>query len=160
MHLINGDNYLEAADAIRDILMLYVDLADSTAGFGHAANVHVRFDPLKFVDAEVDHSTGYYFVDIDLLRQGSAIAILCEFYDLWSEEQPLSGHMRSEAYETALAAKRFNRFADIEAVLSQAIRRRDMPLDDRWFEEALAPIYRKYVLGFFNRLAASDRYSS
>jgi hypothetical protein len=159
MHEIGSENYLEAEDAIRDILMLYVDLAGNTSGFGHAADVYIRFDPLKFVDAEVK-SDGYNYVDLELLRAGSAIAIVCVFYDLWSEEQPLSGQSRSERYEVALSESRLARFPDIEGVLREAVNRNNMRLDDPWFEQALVPIYRKYVLGFFDRLAASDRYRS
>lgn len=159
MHVIGGENYLEAAEAIRDILMLYVDLTDTTAGFGHNADVHIRFDPIKFVDAEVK-TDGYYYVDLDLLRAGSAIAIVCVFYDLWSEEQPLSGNSMSARYEIALSNGRLARFPDIETVLREAIARNQMPLDDPWFERALIPIYRKYVLEFFARLASTDRHQS
>jgi hypothetical protein len=157
MHVIGDDNYPEAAEAIRDILMLYADLAGSTAGFGHAADVHVRFDPLKFVDAEAASGARHY-VDLDLLREGSAIAILCVFYDLWCEDQPLSGHAASLRYEAALAEGRLHRFGDIEAVLRAAIERSPVAPDDPWFDAALAPIYRTYVRGYFARLAAADRY--
>lgn len=156
MHLINRANYEEAVDAVKDILMMYVDLTDNTAGFGHAANTYIRFDPLKFVDAEVVDD-GYYYVDLDLLRSGSAIAILCEFYDLWCEEQPLVGNPRSRRFELALNEGQLKRFPDIEAAIRDALFRTDMTLDDPWFDTAVHPIYRKYVVSFFDRLASSDR---
>jgi hypothetical protein len=156
MHVVSSQNYPEALDAVRDILMLYVDLADNTRGFGHAADTYIRFDRLKFVDAQVEQD-GYYYVDLDLLRAGSAIAIVCVFYDLWSEEQSLSGNLRSERYEVAVTGGRLSHFPDIEAVLRDAIARKYMFLDDPWFEQVLTPIYRKYVLGFFARLAQADR---
>jgi hypothetical protein len=158
MHVINRDNHEEAADAIRDILMLYVDMADGTAAFGHAASVFIRFDPLKFVDAEVVDD-GYSYVDLDLLRAGSAVAILCNLYDLWCEEQSLSGNTYSKRIQLALAEGRLARMPDIEAVLREAILRDEMPVEDPWLEQAVVPIYRKYVLGFFSRLATSDRYA-
>lgn len=156
MHVINSENYHEAEDAVRDILMLYVDLADATAGFGHAAGVYVRFDPLKFVDTEGDGTPNHY-VDLDLLRAGSAVAMVCAFYDLWNEDQHLQGHPLSKRYEAALNEGRLSAFPDIEEVLRAAIRRDYMPIDDPWFEEAVVPIYRKYVLGFFRRLGSLDR---
>jgi hypothetical protein len=159
MHVIDSENYLEAAEAIRDILMLYVDLADSTAGFGHAADWPIRFDPIKFVDSVVK-TDSYDYVDLNLLQAGSAIAIICMFYNLWCEEQPLKGHPLSERYEAALLAGRLARFPDIEVVLREAVARNQMPLGDPWFERALIPIYRKYVLGFFARLACADRSGS
>lgn len=156
MRLINHTNYLEAEEAVRDILMMYVDLADHTAGFGHAADIYIRFDPFEFIDAEIE-GEGYYYVDLDLLRSGSAIAILCGLYDLWCEGQQLVGGPLSTRLELALTGGRLSRFPDIEEVIREAILRREMTLDDPWFDTAVAPIYRKYVLSFFGRLASSDR---
>ena len=156
MHIITHENYADAVDAVRDILMMYVDLADDYEGFGHASDVYVRFDPLKFVDAAVDGEP-YHYVDMDLLRSGSAIAILCAFYDLWCEEQSLGGHPLTAKYQTALDAGRLSAFPDIEAVIREAVERSEMALDDPWFDDAVLPVYRKYVLGLFQRLAVSDR---
>ncbi|BBI21625.1 hypothetical protein J7348_13635 [Qipengyuania flava] len=156
MHIIKSDNYEEAEDAVRDILMMYVDLAHSTAGFGHNADVYIRFDPLKFVDAEVE-DTGCYYVDLELLRAGSAIAILCAFYNVWVEEQEVDGHPMTNRFQVAVDEGRLSRFADIAGVIAEAIRRKGAPLEDQWIEEAVAPLYRKYVVGFFARLAKQDR---
>jgi hypothetical protein len=154
VHLITNDNHEEAADALRDILMMYVDMAAGYAGFGHASDVYVRFDRLKFVDAEDDGKAAY--VDLKLLRAGSAVAIMCFFYDLWCEDQHLSGpHVRR--YEEALEQGRLRSFPDIEQVLREAISRRYIPFEDDWFEEAVSPIYRKHVLGYFQSLAQRDR---
>lgn len=158
MHIITQENYGDAADAVRDILMMYVDLADGYQGFGHASDVHIRFDPLKFIDADVDGEPVYY-VDLDLVRAGSAVAILCAFYDLWCEEQPLAEHHRTIRYQAAVNQGRLSAFPDIEAIVREAIVRNEMSLNDPWFEDAVVPIYRKYVLGLFRRLAASDRTS-
>ncbi|MEQ1610343.1 MAG: hypothetical protein ABL956_15460 [Hyphomonadaceae bacterium] len=156
MYQINHSNYAEADEAVRDILMMYVDLVDHTAGFGHAADIHIRFDPLKFIDAEIE-GEGYYYVDLELLRSGSAIAILCGLFNLWCEEQPLVGHPLATRLELALAGGRLSRFPDIEAVIREAMLRPEMALDDPWFDTAVAPIYQKYVVSFFGRLASSDR---
>lgn len=155
MHLITSKNYLEAADAIRDILMMYVEMADGYKGFGHASDVHIRFDPLRFIDAETDDKA--YYIDLDLLRSGSAVAILCAYYDLWAEEQHLHGHLSMERYQAALDEGRLSAFPDIEAVIREALSRGEMSIDDPWFDEAVTPIYRKYVRDFFRRLADADR---
>ena len=155
MHLITSENYLEAAEAIRDILMMYVDMADGYHGFGHASDVHIRFDPLRFIDAQTDNEA--YYIDLDLLRSGSAIVILCVYYDLWAEEQFVHGHPRNVRYQSALDDGRLSAFPDIEAVIREALGRGEMSIDDPWFDEAVAPIYRKYVRGFFRRLAEADR---
>jgi hypothetical protein len=156
MHVLTSQNYEEAAAAVRDILMLYVDLADSYHGFGHGSDVHVRFDPFKFVDAQSD-GEGHY-VDLDLLRAGCAVAMVCALYDLWCEDQPLRGHGYADRLEAALNAGRLTAFPDIEAMLREAMSRGRMTMDDPWFEDAVAPIYRKHVLGFFRRTASLDRY--
>lgn len=157
MHIITADNYHEADDAVRDILMMYVDLADATAGFGHNADANIRFDPFTFVDAEVEGGDRYHYVDIDLLRAGSAIAILCAFYDVWIEEQKLKQHPLTKRFQAAVDEKRLRRFSDIEGVITEAIARNHAPIEDQWIEKAVGPIYRKYVLSFFARLAKQDR---
>jgi hypothetical protein len=156
MHVIGKHNSEEAGDAIRDILMMYVDLAEATAGFGHNADVYVRFDPIKFVDAEVEED-GYYHVDLELLRSGSAIAILCALYNAWTEEQKLEGHPLTKRFKAAVDAGRFCRFPDIEGVILEAIRRDCAPIEDQWLDDAVRPIYQKYVIGYFARLARQDR---
>lgn len=155
MHLITSDNYEEALDAVRDVLLMYEEMASDYEGFGHASDVYVRFDPLKFIDAETDEKA--YYVNVDLLQSGSAVAILCAFYDLWCEEQGLSNHPLTKHYQDALESGRLRQFPDIEEVIRAAIARDVMPLEDGWFDEAVLPIYRKYVLGLFARLASSDR---
>ena len=156
MHLITKSNHNEATDAVRDILMMYVDMADSYAGFGHASDVYIRFDRLKFVDARDDGNAAY--VDLELLRAGSAIAILCFFYDLWCEEQRLSGPHTTQ-YEEAIKLGRLEAFTDIDKVLKEVVRREYVALDDDWLETAVAPIYRKYVQGYFKALGKNDRSS-
>lgn len=156
MHVLTAENYEEAVDAVRDILMMYVDLANSYHGFGHASDVYIRFDPFRFVDAQSDDEA--YYVDLDLLRAGCAVAMVCAMYDLWCEDQPLRGHGYADRVEAALDSGRLKAFPDIEAVLREAMRRGRMAMDDPWFEEAVVPVYRKYVLGFFRKLASLDRY--
>ncbi len=158
MHIVTKDNYEEAQDAIRDILMMFVEMAESTSGFSHAVDVHIRFDPLKFVDAEV--AADVVWIDIDLLRSGSALAILAFFYDMWCEfdavdvPDPAGNDLR---YKVAVETRRLHHLADVEAVVREALSRNQMAQDDPWFDRAVQPIYRKYVLGYFRRLSEMDR---
>lgn len=156
MHTITTENYGEALEAVRDILLMYVDMAESYQGFGHAVDAAIRFDPLRFVDAEVGEQG--YLVDLELLRAGSAIAVLCYLYDAWAEEQSIAGP-HTERYQRALTLGKLRHVPDIEAVAVEALRRDKMSLNDSWFADAVAPIYRKYVLGYFRRLAESGRES-
>ena len=154
MHVITKENYEEANQAIRDILFLFKELADGYHGFGHAADYGLRFDPLKFVDAELGPRFGWG--DLDLLRSGSAVAMLCYVYDWWLEESGLNGEHTAGIRE-ALESGRLGRFPDIEAVLREAFRRNEIPIDDPWFEEAVVPVYRNHVLAYFRRLSTQDR---
>ncbi len=154
MHLITEDNYNEATDAVRDILLMYVEMAHGYEGFGHAVDYAVRFDRLKFVDAEVEGRLGG--VMLDLLHEGSAMAVLCFFYDLWCEENHLAGP-HTQPYVDALDQGRLRAFPDIEKVIRESVGRDFMSIEDEWFEAAVVPIYRKYVLGYFSLLAGSDR---
>jgi len=159
MHFIDEENYREAEDAIRDILMFYVELAAGSAGFGHNADVYIRFNPMKFIDVE-NADVNHHYVDIDLLRTGSAVALVCAFYNMWLEDQDLQDSPFSKSCQAAIDAGRFRAFPDIEEVLVGALGRNFIPIDDPWFDAAVAPIYRKYVLGFFGRLASLDRAAS
>lgn len=155
MHTITISNYGEALEAVRDILLMYVDMAESYNGFGHNGDVAIRFDPLQFIDAETDQTAHY--VDLNLLRAGCAIAILFQYYNRWVEEQGLANNIYLAKYQAALDEGRLGLFPDIEQIIRAAVVRDPMPIDDPWFDEAVAPIYRKYVIGLFARLAASDR---
>lgn len=153
-HTITSENYTEALDAIRDILLLYVDMAESYSGFGHAADINVRFDPLKFVDAELINPTGHApLVDMNLLRTGSGIAILCSLYDEWCEFEAVVGRR----FKEAIQAGRLGLVPDIEQVAREALQRGEVPLADPWFDEAVEPIYQRHVVGYFEALSKMHR---
>jgi len=157
MHVITLGNYQEAHHALRDILYLYVDLAESYNGFGHGIDTGT-FDPFQFIDAEVDVPPNYASpVDLDLLRHGSAIALLCGLYDLWNELESVNVDLPWVArLRTALAQYRFAHSPEIERVMLETFER-NLTFDDPWLDEQLQPIYEKYVADYFARLAACRR---
>lgn len=153
-HTITSENYSEALDAIRDILLLYVDMAESYSGFGHATNINVRFDPLKFVDAELITPAGYApLVDMTLLRTGAAVAILCSLYDEWCEFEAVVGRR----FKEAIRAGRLGLVPDIDRAAREALQRGDMRLEDPWFDKAVEPIYQRHVVGYFEALSKMHR---
>ncbi|RYF23943.1 MAG: hypothetical protein EOO77_01150 [Oxalobacteraceae bacterium] len=156
MHTVTEDNYEEAQDATRDILMMFVEMTEAASGFSHAVDIHIRFDPLQYVDAEIADN----LVNIDLLRAGSALAILAFFYDMWCEFDAVDvpdPAGKDHRYKVAVETGRLRHSPDIEAVVREALRRNQMAQDDPWFNSAVQPIYRKYVLGYFRRLSEMDR---
>lgn len=151
---ITSDNLEEAMDALKDILLLYVNMAVSYSDFGHATDVNVRFDPLRFVDAELTTPPGYApLIDMDRLRTGSAIAILCSLFDEWCEFETVAGLRFNEA----IRAGRLRFVPDVERVAREALQRGDMRLDDSWFDEAVEPIYQRHLVGYFEALSKMHR---
>ena len=154
MHTITQENYEEALDATRDILMMFAHMAESYSGFGHAVDGAIRFDPFKFVDADTN---GEVWVNIDLLRSGSAVAILAFLYDLWCEFEAVDVPHLGSLHKEAVESGRLRYAPDIEAVAREALRRNAIAIDDPWFDDVVQPIYRKHVLGYFQRLSEMDR---
>jgi hypothetical protein len=153
-HIVTSENLGEALDALRDILLLYVDMVESYSGFGHATGVNIRFDPLKFVDAELANPPGYApLIDLDRLRTGSAIAILCFLYDEWCEFEAVTG-LR---FQEAIHAGRLRFAPDVDRVAREALQRGNMRLHDPWFDEAVDPIYQRHVVGLFEDLSKMHR---
>ena len=56
MHVVNLDNYGEAQDAIRDILLMYVDMAESYSGFGQTFSATKRWGGSAYRDLAYDTS--------------------------------------------------------------------------------------------------------
>ena len=117
MHTITAKNVHEAEDAIRDILLMYVEMASSYHGFGHAVDIAIRFNPLRFIDAEVEPGNSY-FVDVDLLRTGSAIVIVCRLYDCWCEHEGIYS-TQADIYKRAVEEGRLHFNPDIEKSYSK-----------------------------------------
>ncbi|WP_146202825.1 hypothetical protein [Deinococcus irradiatisoli] len=151
MHVITHDNAEEARQALRDILFLYVDLAESYKGFGHGIDTGT-FDPFRFLDVEAEEPVNPP-VDLNLLRQGSAIALLCGVYDLWNEAEDVNIDAPwIERLRNALRQKRFASCPDIEQVMIETLEHHSR-FDDPWLGEQVQPLYEKYVAAYFARLA-------
>lgn len=152
MRTLTYRDHQEVSQAMRDILFLYVEMAESYAGLGHAVDTGT-FDPYQYLDAEVDPSFESSFpVDIDVLRQGAVIAILCRLYDIWCEVEDLNDASTS-ALRVALAQGRFWRFPEVNQLLTEAFKR-NPPFEDPWLHEVLKPIYRTYVANYFTTLGS------
>ncbi|GGO29852.1 hypothetical protein [Deinococcus humi] len=154
MHVITHENSDEARQALRDILFLYVDLAESYNGFGHGMD-RGTFDPFRFLDAEAEEPANPP-VNLTLLRQGSAVALLCGLYDLWNEAEDVNiDHPWVERLRSALAQWRFAACPDIAQVMVETFERYSR-FDDPWLGEQVQPLYEKYVAAYFIRLATGQ----
>lgn len=154
VHYITEDNYTEAYQAVRDILYLYDDAVTSYAGFGHNLETG-KFDPFKYCSCLLAEPPGHTFgIDLQLLHEGSACALLCHISDYWDdfdgdgiEKNYLMTRIRGLAEEGHLDSAPLGK----EAVKLAFV-------DDDGFRSKLAEIYDAYILGYFrNRLAEGRR---
>jgi hypothetical protein len=151
MHIITSENSDEFYEASRDVLAMFVQIAEE-GGRLTDANVWIRFDPLKFVDAMDDGKLNYG--NIDLVRKGSAIAILCDFYDRWEEECPLVDPITAH-FVLAIREGKLSAFADIADTVTEALNREKTNTLSPWLNQAVRPIYQKYVKSYFASLAST-----
>ena len=146
---ITEDNYGLANAAIRDILYMYVDMVESYKGFGH--NILTgTFSPLDFVDAPIFEPPGVNFgIDIALLQNGSAIALLCELFNIWDE----TGSWKRNSlplYQIRKAneERRFSHLQEIQEAFDLGFGD-----DEAAFLDQLQVVYKEYVCSYFKYLA-------
>ena len=150
MQVVNQENSRGAVDAVRDILLMYVNMAEE--GFiPHNADWPIRFDPLMYVDAVQDSERTFY-VDMDLLHAGSALAMVARYFSAWSEEQGVHAWKDTERYAEAVSAGRLAHLPEIEAVLVEHLSGRHAAPDDPWFDEVTPALCETYVRSYFRRL--------
>ena len=154
MHVVNQENSGAAVDAVRDILVMYVNVAED-GGIIHNADWAIRFDPLMYVDSVQDSDRTYY-VDMDLLRAGSALAIVARYFSAWSEEQGVHAWKDTERYAQAVTAGRLAHLPDIEAVLVEHLSGGHAAPNDSWFDDVTPALCETYVRSYFRRLAVGD----
>ena len=136
-----------AEGALRDILFLYAEMVERYGGFGHGIDTGY-FAPLDFVDARL--ATGERLaLDLDLLRNGAAIALLCAIVD-WMVEgdaaQPAWPIV--EGARVAWLAGVFVDRPEIERAFALAFSG-----EEGDFRRQLAIVYERDVRGTFRRLA-------
>lgn len=151
MHVITNENADELYDAARDVVMMFVDIAEE-GGRPSDSTIWIRFDPLKFVDAREDGRFNYG--DVELVRTGAALAMLCDFYDNWEEGLALLDE-RTKRFAAAVREGRLAKFPDIANVVTEALAREVSGTLGPWFNDAVRSIYHRYVKSYFARLASA-----
>jgi hypothetical protein len=146
-YIITTDNFLEAHSAIRDILFMYRDLILSYEGFGH--NIEVgTFDPFTFVDAELREKPGHTLaMDMNLIHQGSAVALLCQLSDAWDDygNLPYGWDWIEQLYAT-LEEGRLDHLPLAKAALMAGLE------SEEELRLLLPNVYNQFVVGYFHRL--------
>ncbi|MEF2279541.1 hypothetical protein V3W47_14690 [Deinococcus sp. YIM 134068] len=149
---VTWHNTEETHATIRDILFMYVEMAES-GGFFHNIDTG-SFDALRFVDAELDVGPHHAPpVDLDLLRMGSAINLLCRLNDCWVEHDTIE-LPENDFFREAVRDGKFLHLPDIEVLLVETFSRSSSELEG-WLDEQLRFIYERHVLAYFARLSRS-----
>lgn len=147
---VTWHNTGETHAAIRDILFMYVEMAES-GGLFHNIDMG-RFDALRFVDVELNVGPHYAPpVDLDLLRMGSAIKLLCWLNDCWVEHDTIELPENDFLKKAVRDGKLFH-LPDIEALLVETFSRSSSELEG-WLDEQLRLVYERHVLAYFARLS-------
>jgi hypothetical protein len=143
---LHGGTWDEATAAIRDILWLYRDLTQYLGFCGdHETG---SFRPWRWLECELDQWRDED--DVQLLQEGSAVALLCEFtHILWDG----GGAAEVATYEGALRTGRFDHLPAARAAVEAGV----YGTDAAEFHARAEVVYEEYVLGFFARLAAARR---
>ncbi len=136
--------------------MMFADIAEE-GGRLTDANIWIRFEPLKFIDVADDGK--YNYGNLELVRAGSAISILCDFYDRWEEERPLLDHITTP-FVAAIREGRLTPYMDIGDTIIEALEREEANTLWPWFNHAVCPIYQKYIKSFFAKLATVDQWNA
>ena len=144
---INQENYPVAINAIRDILYMYYDLVESYEGFGHNIDTG-NFDPIFFADCYLFEPEGVTFgINVNVLHEGSAVAILCWLSDFWDDHETSPEGEFSSEVKRILTEGRLDHLPLAEQAVKLAFE------DEEKFRDLLDEAYEKYVVQFFKRLA-------
>lgn len=147
---ITEENYLDAYEAIRDILFMYVDMVKSYRGFGHNINTGT-FKALNFIDVNLNEPDGYSFcIDINLLQIGAAIALICEISDQMDEcpdwNKPYS--QSTKLIKHAFQNNAFAHMHEINEAMGYAFNG-----DEENFRLKLSTIYQNHVRKYIQDLS-------
>jgi len=152
LFVIDDTNVAEAYAAVRDILYLYQDAVESYGGIGHNLDTG-SFDPFRFARAVLAPRPGYTFgLDVVLLHQGAAVALLCDLSDHIDDTDTTPG---------GFGRTRLIRFGvergllDATPLAAEAAKLAFAGRVDE-FRQALGKVYQEYVLGHFRRLIGEE----
>jgi len=149
--IIDETNYEVANNATRDILFMYRDMIECYGGFGGTIDTG-SFDALAFLDFSVHERPGTTLgIDVELVQQGSAVAILLKIHDAWckGDGEILPRSTFTDQVREALDRGRFDHLGVARAALDAGLKSLEL------FLSRLPAVYDAYVLGYFRRLLAS-----
>lgn len=127
--------------ARQDILAMYADLVRSYGGFGHNINVG-NFDVFRLLDGPILEKAE---IDVNFLRSGAAIALLCLLSDAWNEYKTadVPAWPIIPKIKTAYKAGKFDCIPEIKKAFELGFGN-----SETLFREQLRLVYEKFVVGY------------
>jgi hypothetical protein len=144
----NSSDFLsDLRSATRDVLGMYWDMVTTYSGFGHSADTG-SLNFLRFIDLPIEQADPSILKELQLVRIGSAIAILCQVADSWLEHDTFPADFPYyRAIAEALESGRLAHLPEFESAVRAGL------ASFASFRAAAQPLYDKYVVGYFQYLA-------
>lgn len=139
------EKYLNAEDAIRDILYMYYVCLEYNCLFDDFGTEDGKFDPYIFIDCTVNEVG--YDIDYKILHEGSAIKLACKVLQAWGQ----GGYtgIDSKGLEDIKALVKTNRMAHITE-LKEFIELALVSYERA--QEKANEVFTKFVVGYFREL--------
>jgi len=153
-YYIDESNLSEASQAVGDILFLYQDAVESYGGFGHNLETG-SFNAFDYARAVLAPKPGYSLgLDVSLLHEGAAVALLCELSDHIDDTESAPGQFG----RTLEIRRSLERGLLDSTPLAKAVAEHAFAGHFDEFQSGLTRVYQEYVLGHFRRLVQDERH--
>ena len=140
--------YLQAQDAIRDILYMYKTCVEYKCLFEDFGLEDGKFDPFVFVDCDPE-MVGGDSSDAKLLREGSTIKIVCTILQAWGQgSYPETDTVFTKDAKKLVKSGRLEKYQSQKTFIELSLASYEDTV------EKSAEVYSMQVVGYFQRMLA------
>ncbi|WP_088013798.1 hypothetical protein [Gottfriedia acidiceleris] len=155
---LHTENFDECRETIKNIFWMYQDMIRSYGGFGHNIDFEtVNYE--KFILVEIiDEGMNGFNEEVEMLRQGSLVALCCEVQDMLDEMRRDDRVYNFIKELTTIPEIKKMPFEN-DVLTSMLLALEEKP-GDYWetlefgklFSKNLENVYKKFVINYFKRL--------
>ncbi len=154
---LKADNYSEFQVAFGKVFWMYDDMITSYGGFGHNIDFeHIEYERFLFASADVEMAS--YQRQVEIVKQGSLVALGCEVVNLLDEEgrsDRIYHFITTSLTYPAIEHMPFEK--EVLLLMKQAL---DEELDVAWeilpygsqLADKLREVYERYVLNYYKNM--------
>ncbi|KAB8133639.1 hypothetical protein F9U64_12110 [Gracilibacillus oryzae] len=162
--ILQADNFSEFQIAFGKVFWMYDDMITSYGGFGHNIDFeHIEYE--RFLFADTDAEMDIYQKQLEVVKQGSLVALGCEVVNLLDEE-----HRDDRVYNFITVALSHPTIEDLpfeKEVLLAMKKALDEALDVAWetlpygsrLDDMLKEVYKRFVLQYFRDMLGEGKLS-